>query len=67
MEEPSSLEVMIGAARRELWTFYDQYRGVEKRAVEIIETGKAHTESKWGDLIHEKFICTYVVKKYSLH
>ncbi|KAJ9573530.1 hypothetical protein L9F63_009094, partial [Diploptera punctata] len=45
VEEASSLELMIGAARKEIWTFYDQYKGIEKRALEIVETGKAHSES----------------------
>lgn len=44
-EEPTGLEQMIGAARKELWVFYGQYKDFEKKAMEIVETGKAHSET----------------------
>jgi hypothetical protein len=46
VEEPSGLEQMIGAVRKELWVFYDQYKGYELKVLEVVETGKAHSECK---------------------
>jgi hypothetical protein len=46
MEEPSGLEQMIGAVRKEVWAFYDQYKGYQLKVLEVVETGKAHSECK---------------------
>jgi hypothetical protein len=46
LEEPSGLEQMIGAVRKELWVFYDQYKGYQQKVLEVVETGKAHSECK---------------------
>jgi hypothetical protein len=46
VEEPSVLEQTIGAVRKELWVFYDQYKGYQQKVLEVVETGKAHSECK---------------------
>lgn len=46
VEEPSGLEHMIGAVRKELWVFYDQYKGYQQKVLEVVETGKAHSQCK---------------------
>jgi hypothetical protein len=46
VEEPSELEQMIGAMRKELWAFYGQYQGYQLKVLEVVNTGKAHAECK---------------------
>lgn len=46
VEEPSRLEQMIGAMRKEVWVFYDQYQGYQLKVLEIVNTGKSHAECK---------------------
>ncbi|XP_023727818.1 MICOS complex subunit MIC27 isoform X3 [Cryptotermes secundus] len=53
VEEPSRLEQMIGAMRKEVWVFYDQYKGYQLRVLEIVSTGKAHAESSLSFLREE--------------
>jgi hypothetical protein len=48
VEEPLGLEKMIGAIRKEVWVFYGQYQGYQVKALEIVNTGKAHAECKHG-------------------
>ncbi|XP_068086497.1 MICOS complex subunit MIC27 isoform X2 [Anabrus simplex] len=43
--ERSSLEEAIGAVRKELWVWYDQCQGYRQKIIEVVEVGKAHTES----------------------
>jgi hypothetical protein len=44
VEDPSGLEQMIGALRKEVWVFYDEYKGYQQKVVEFVDTGKAHAE-----------------------
>jgi hypothetical protein len=46
VEEPSGLEQMIGAVRKEVWSFYGQYQGYQLKVLEIVNTGMAHAECK---------------------
>lgn len=46
--DPSELEQTIGAVRKEVWVFYDQYKGYEQKVLEVVDTGKAHAECECG-------------------
>jgi len=51
--DPSELEQTIGAVRKEVWVFYDQYKGYQQKVVEVVDVGKAHAESTLGFLREE--------------
>jgi hypothetical protein len=44
VEDPSGLEQMIGTVRKELWVFYGQYKGYQRKVLEVVDIGKAHAE-----------------------
>jgi len=46
--DPSGLEQTIGAVRKEVWVFYDQYKGYQQKVLEVVDTGKAHAECESG-------------------
>lgn len=53
VEDPSGLEQMIGTVRKELWVFYGQYKGYQRKVLEVVDIGKAHAESTLGFLREE--------------
>lgn len=48
MADPSELEQTIGAVRKEVWVFYDQYKGYQQKVLEVVDVGKAHAECECG-------------------
>nr|CAD7264942.1 unnamed protein product [Timema shepardi] len=45
LDESSALEETIRKVRKEIWSYYDVYKGYRQRVTDFFETGIAHTES----------------------
>lgn len=46
--DPAGLEQTIGVVRKEVWVFYDQYKGYQQKVLEVVDTGIAHAECECG-------------------
>ncbi|CAG2065267.1 unnamed protein product, partial [Timema podura] len=45
LDESSPLLETIRKVRKEIWSYYDVYKGYRQRVTDFVETGIAHTES----------------------
>ncbi|XP_063223770.1 uncharacterized protein LOC134531784 isoform X1 [Bacillus rossius redtenbacheri] len=51
--EPTELEVGIGKVRKVVWSYYDIYKEYHDKAIHVIDTGIAHTQSTFSQVIEK--------------
>ncbi|XP_063223771.1 uncharacterized protein LOC134531784 isoform X2 [Bacillus rossius redtenbacheri] len=52
--EPTELEVGIGKVRKVVWSYYDIYKEYHDKAIHVIDTGIAHTQTTRQLLLEEE-------------